>query len=253
MKKYLLGAFILWWALFFGAIQSMSTLARAPMRAILAPGLVIPYGGSSTPDFCLLPYGQTVSRATYAALFAVYGTQYGVGDGSTTFGMPDLRGRAIFGKDNMGGSAANRVTNGISGITATTLGATGGSESMQSHTHIQDAHNHTQDAHHHDLGSHTHTFSGTTGTASSNFYRIINRNIVGGADSALGWDWWGYSGGDATENHTHSFSGTTSAASGNTTDTTATNQATTATNQTTGAGNSQNMPPAIIMNVCITY
>jgi len=41
-----------------------------------------------------------VSRATYAALFAAIGTTYGAGDGSTTFSLPDLRGRAPFGKDD---------------------------------------------------------------------------------------------------------------------------------------------------------
>jgi len=54
--------------------------------------------------------GQAVSRSTYAALFLAIGTLYGAGNGSTTFNVPDLRGRALFGKDNMGGSAANRLT-----------------------------------------------------------------------------------------------------------------------------------------------
>lgn len=253
MKKYIVGSVLLSAAFFFGAIQATSTLSRAPLRAILAPGMIVAYGGSSAPSWCLLPYGQAVSRASYSALFAEIGTTYGVGDGSTTFNLPDIRGRAIFGKDNMGGSTAGRVTNAISGVTGTTLGSTGGSESMQQHTHVQDAHLHTEVAHNHGLGSHTHSFSGTTSGASSNFYRIIDRKIASGSDANLGWDWWGYSGGDALENHTHTFSGTTGAASGNTADATPTINSTTATNQNTGAGSSQNMPPAIVLNVCITY
>lgn len=76
-----------------------------------------------------------MSRATYSELFSVIGTAFGAGDGTTTFNVPDLRGRAVFGLDNMAGTAANRVTSGVSGIGGTTLGASGGSQSMQSHTH----------------------------------------------------------------------------------------------------------------------
>jgi microcystin-dependent protein len=80
-------------------------------------------------------YGQAVSRSTYAALFTAIGTTYGNGDGSTTFNLPDLRGRVVAGVDNMGGTAANRITNGVSGITGTTLGAAGGDQNYQDHTH----------------------------------------------------------------------------------------------------------------------
>lgn len=98
-------------------------------------GVIAPYAGSSAPTGWLMCYGQAVSRATYATLFALIGTTYGTGDGSTTFNMPDLRGRSVFGVDNMGGSTASRVTSGVSGITGTALGAVGGSEAMHQHTH----------------------------------------------------------------------------------------------------------------------
>ena len=98
-------------------------------------GSVIPFAGATAPVGWLLCFGQNVSRVTYASLFAVIGTQYGSGDGATTFGIPDLRGRAPFGKDDMGGSAANRITLGVSLIQGNTLGAAGGSEHAQSHTH----------------------------------------------------------------------------------------------------------------------
>jgi microcystin-dependent protein len=55
-------------------------------------------------------------------------TLYGSGDGASTFNIPDLRGRVTTGKDDMGGSAANRITNSGSGIVGTTLGAVGGAE-----------------------------------------------------------------------------------------------------------------------------
>lgn len=94
-------------------------------------GVVMPFAGSSAPTGYLLCYGQAVSRATYADLFDVLGTTYGAGDGSTTFNLPDLRGRAVAGKDDMGGSAANRLTNsgtGNSGINGSALGAAGGAD-----------------------------------------------------------------------------------------------------------------------------
>lgn len=103
--------------------------------AVLPVGTVVDYAGASAPTGWLLCYGQAVDRTTYSALFDVIGETYGVGDGSTTFNLPDFRGRASFGKDDMGGSAASRVTNAVSGITGTTLGATGGSQLLHQHTH----------------------------------------------------------------------------------------------------------------------
>jgi microcystin-dependent protein len=94
-------------------------------------GVILPYGGTSAPTGWLFAYGQDVSRTTYAALFAVYGTAYGVGDGSTTFTLPDLRGRVIAGQDDMGGTSANRLTGLTDGVNGDTLGASGGRESAE--------------------------------------------------------------------------------------------------------------------------
>jgi microcystin-dependent protein len=105
-------------------------------------GTISPYAGTSAPANWLLCDGAAVSRATYAALFAVTGTAYGAGDGSTTFNVPDLRGRVVAGKDDMGGATASRLTAAGSGITGTTLGSAGGTEThtlttaqIPSHTH----------------------------------------------------------------------------------------------------------------------
>lgn len=54
-------------------------------------GSIIPFGGTTAPDGFLLCRGQAVSRTTYAELFKIIGTAFGVGDGSTTFNVPDLR------------------------------------------------------------------------------------------------------------------------------------------------------------------
>lgn len=94
-------------------------------------GSVTAFAGSSAPNGWLMCGGQTVSRTQYASLFSVIGTTYGAGDGSTTFALPDLRGRVPAGEDDMGGTAANRITNAGAGIVGTTLGASGGS---QTHT-----------------------------------------------------------------------------------------------------------------------
>lgn len=98
-------------------------------------GAVMPYASSGAPTGWLQCAGQTVSRTTYATLFAAIGTTYGVGDGSTTFGIPDLRGRVVAGLDDMGGTAASRITVGGAGFSGTTRGAAGGSEALQAHTH----------------------------------------------------------------------------------------------------------------------
>ncbi|QIF01907.1 tail fiber protein [Roseimicrobium sp. ORNL1] len=117
----------------------------ASVATHMPPGIIAPYAGPSAPTGWLLCYGQAVSRTTYTALFAAVGTTFGSGDGSTTFTLPDLRGRTVAGMDNMGGSAALRLTNsgtGNPGINGSTLGATGGSDrhqltaaQMPSHTH----------------------------------------------------------------------------------------------------------------------
>jgi microcystin-dependent protein len=67
----------------------------------LAPlGIMLPYGGTAAPTGWLLCNGAAVSRVTYAALFAVIGTAFGSGDGSTTFRLPDTRGRFLRGVDS---------------------------------------------------------------------------------------------------------------------------------------------------------
>lgn len=59
----------------------------------IKPGVIMPYSGETIPYGYLLCQGQAVSRETYAALYAVIGTTYGAGNGSTTFNLPNLQGR----------------------------------------------------------------------------------------------------------------------------------------------------------------
>ena len=79
-------------------------------------GAVIAFAGPGTPEGYLLCNGAAVSRATYAALFTAIGTTYGVGDGSTTFNLPDLTDRFIQGSGTAGTVKAAGLPN-ISGQT----------------------------------------------------------------------------------------------------------------------------------------
>jgi microcystin-dependent protein len=106
-------------------------------------GIISDFAGTTAPDGYLMCYGQAISRDTYAALFAAIDTTYGVGDGSTTFNVPDCRGRGSVGKDDMGGTSANRLTGQTGGVNGDVLGATGGAETHTITTTQMPAHTHT--------------------------------------------------------------------------------------------------------------
>jgi microcystin-dependent protein len=112
-------------------------------------GSITQFAGSTAPSGWLSCDGTTVSRTTYAALFAVVGTTYGAGDGSTTFALPNMKGRVPVGYDS-----AQTEFDG--------LGETGGEKThllivseMPSHTHLQNAHAHSASSGN-DSPDHTH-------------------------------------------------------------------------------------------------
>ena len=72
-------------------MPNLSQIASRVEKTLPA-GVVLPHGSSTVPDGFLACDGTAVSRSTYAALFAAISTTFGVGDGSTTFNLPDLRG-----------------------------------------------------------------------------------------------------------------------------------------------------------------
>lgn len=115
------------------------TDAKLAAVSLVPVGTIVDYGGGSTPTGWLVCDGSAVSRTTYSALFTAIGVTWGAGDTVTTFNVPDLRGRATFGDDNMGGSTASRITNAGCGIVGTTLGATGGDQLLAGHTHTAGA------------------------------------------------------------------------------------------------------------------
>lgn len=111
-------------------------------------GTVLPSGllmmtaaPGGAPAGWLLCDGTAVSRTTYSSLFSIIGTTYGVGDNSTTFNLPDLRGRVPIGSGQG------------SGLTNRTLGGTGGSET---HTLTVD-----------EIPAHTHEYSQSIGTSTA--------------------------------------------------------------------------------------
>ena len=130
-------------------------------------GIYIPYAGATAPAGWELCHGQAISRATFSDLFTAIGTAYGVGDGSTTFNIPDMRGRNALGADNMGGTPANRVT----AVAADTVGNSLGSETVNlSHDHSGTTGGHALTEA--ELAAHAHVSAvetgGAAGTAKAN-------------------------------------------------------------------------------------
>ena len=101
-------------------------------------GLIVPWGNNSTPSGFLDCDGTAVNRTTYANLFAIIGTTYGIGDGSTTFNVPDLTDRVVVGKSpgkalaSTGGAntvaTSGNITGGVGNTTLDT-------NTIASHTH----------------------------------------------------------------------------------------------------------------------
>lgn len=71
-------------------LSNLSAAGEAKIAGAVPTGTILPYGGSTAPTGWLLCNGGAISRTTYADLFAIIGTNYGAGDGSTTFNLPNL-------------------------------------------------------------------------------------------------------------------------------------------------------------------
>lgn len=214
-------------------IQRDGSVAFTPtgLAAILPPGIMLDYGGSAAPSGWLLCDGAAVSRTTYASLFTAIGTAYGAGDGSTTFNVPNGKGRVFVGRD----AAQTHVD---------TLGETGGSKDaiVVSHTHTQPTHTHTINHNHaqatsSSAGAHTHDpNSSVVFTGSGGATHALDSGLDKGANNV-----------NATSSdgaHTHtvdlpSFSGSSGSGGGDTT------------GSTGSSGTNANMPPYQVVNKII--
>ena len=101
-----------------GAITGVDAVTDSSSASLIPTGNIQMYSGTAAPAGWLLCDGTAYSRTTYAALFAIIGTGYGAGNGSTTFNIPDFRGRMPVG-----------VGTG-SGLTARTRGTAYGAETV---------------------------------------------------------------------------------------------------------------------------
>lgn len=116
---------------------TMAKLATALQAYLVPTGSVVPYGGDSAPSGFLLCDGTAVNRTTYATLFALVGVRFGSGDGTTTFNVPDLRGRFIRGLDGGSGldpDAATRTAMNSGGATGNNVGSVQG-DAYHNHNH----------------------------------------------------------------------------------------------------------------------
>jgi len=155
----------------------------------LPVGTVYAYTSTTAPAGSMLCDGSQISRTLYPAAFAVIGTQFGSGDGSTTFNLPDLRSRFVLGSGQG------------SGLTSRIIASTGGEENhvlvvaeLASHTHggvdhLHDLQNHYHYCsgvdHLHGLGGHSHSCGqpasinyGTTSPGYA-FYQCAGSNTGG--------------------------------------------------------------------------
>jgi microcystin-dependent protein len=111
----------------------------ASVRGAVKAGMMVHVAHANDPGDSVGDYlecnGQNVSRTTYATLFTKIGTVHGVGDGATTFGLPDMRRRGFVGKGGVGtGTLGNAVGNTGGSETHTETGAESG---LPAHTHPQ--------------------------------------------------------------------------------------------------------------------
>jgi microcystin-dependent protein len=84
------------------------------------------WGGTAPNSSFVFPFGQAVSRTVYATYFVMVSTTFGAGDGSTTFNLPDLRGRVTARPDNMGGGDAGRLSGSALSSVRFSVGGAGG-------------------------------------------------------------------------------------------------------------------------------
>ena len=177
------GASIMTGGITTGNINFIGSLFQnsSPYSVALPPGFIIQYASSSAPSGWLLCDGSAVSRTTYSALFAIISTTYGSGDGSTTFNLPDLRGRVPIGFGQG------------SGLTNRNMANTGGAETHTLTTSEMPSHTHNDSGHTHAIpggtfggsGGYTANDTATSGRSTYTGYANIQATGGGGAHNNM--------------------------------------------------------------------
>jgi microcystin-dependent protein len=173
-----------------------------PTANTLPAGMIAPYAGATAPSGWLMADGSAVSRTTYAALYAALGgasSPYGQGDGSTTFNLPNLKGRVPVGVDAAQTEFDARAeTGGAKTHTLTT-------SEMPSHTHSA-THDHTASS---GTESADHAHSGSTDAQGTHTHGVELRDkaVAGGGLGSYEYGFGTFAvGTNAAGNHGHNFS-----------------------------------------------
>jgi microcystin-dependent protein len=215
------------------------------LQSVVPSGAITAYGAGSAPTGWLLCDGTAINRTTYATLFGIIGTTYGVGDGSTTFNIPNLQQRFPLGKAAAG--------------TGSTLGGTGGAID---HTHTSAAHTHTVASHTHGMASHTHTaaHSHTLSDAGAAKVTFSSTDTFLGRTNTASWTYTGTTAPDvpwasssATQTTAAGLLGSTDSATPTTSGPSSANTDGTAltTDSTTPGATGANNPPFLVVNYII--
>jgi microcystin-dependent protein len=189
-------------------------------------GSLVMFAGATAPYGYLLCDGAAVSRTTYAALFSVIGTTYGVGDNATTFNIPDLRGRVPLGV----GTGA--------GLTPRVLATTGGAESVTLDATQIPGHTHTGTTD--SAGAHTH---GITDPGHTHTQTTINDDFNNSGTNPPGFS--------ADSAGSRTWSNINSSATGISVNSDGAHTHTFTTGSTGGGGSHANMQPWIALNYII--
>ena len=140
------------------ALQSAIMGGTTAPVPVMPAGTIIMYGAAATPAGYLNCNGSTVSRTTYAALFAVLGTGYGAGDGSSTFTLPDFKDRTAVGSTSsvtpIGAATGSFAAGGT--LTTASGGSTLSTSTGQASSGVKDAGGVTLISAV-SIGNHTHT------------------------------------------------------------------------------------------------
>jgi len=211
-----------------GATTAEGARINLGLGTFLVPtGSLIMWPSVTVPTDWKLCNGDAISRTTFATLFSLLGTTFGVGDGTTTFNLPNYKNRMPYGAD------------------VVAVGATGGSADaiVVSHTHTGTTDNQSV--------NHAHTFSGTTGGQSNDHQHNLPTQYSGSLGDFV--NLAGYNGtstssaslsSGVTAGHNHTFSGTTGNNNAN-------HNHTFTTGSAGSSGTNANLPPYLGINFII--